>query len=201
MEIIKPSVEILRITDDPLQLIEIAGRLCYKSEDKITDTSYKDFVKKILNLRHESVLEHVVVTFRFICDRGVTHELVRHRIASYSQESTRYCTYSPDKMGMKFILPCDFELDETDLNLLRAIEDHYNACLYKGRTPQQARFFLPNGLKTEIISTMNIRELRHFFKLRRSKAAHPSMREVANMLYDKLNENLSILFQEEINVT
>lgn len=194
MKFIKPSVDLLYINKEALQLIEIAGRTCYKSEDKITIDSNLKFVEMILKRGHDSVLEHASATVRFICDRGVTHEIVRHRIASYSQESTRYCDYG--KMGIKFIIPCDFDLDDEDIELLQRIEDHYNKCLVNGRTPQQARYFLPNGLKTEIVMTANLREWRHFFKLRTSKAAHPQMREVAKIAYDLIHQEIAIIFDD-----
>jgi thymidylate synthase (FAD) len=192
MLLVKPSAEILAVSLDALQLIEAAGRTCYKSEDKITDTSAPAFAAMILKRGHESVIEHATATVRFICDRGVTHEIVRHRIASYSQESTRCCDYG--KMGIRFIIPGDFELNDADMALLKAIEDHYNHCLSIGRSPQQARYFLPNGLKTEIVMTANLREWRHFFKLRTSAAAHPQMREVAIPLLAAMKERIPVIF-------
>lgn len=197
MELIKPSVELLYINAAPLQLIEQAGRTCYKSEDKITEDSNVDFAKMILKLGHESVIEHVSATMKFICDRGVTHEIVRHRLAAYSQESTRYCNYG--KLGIKFIVPVDFDLDEADMALLEHIEAHYNKCLADGRKPQQARYFLPNGLKTEIIMTANLREWKHFFKLRSSavsKAAHPQMIEVGDMALELMRGAVPIIFDK-----
>lgn len=194
MELIKPSVKVESVTFNALQLIEIAGRTCYKSEDKITNDSSLKFVEMILKRGHDSVLEHAVATMRFICDRGVTHEIVRHRLASYSQESTRYCNYG--KIGVKFMVPSDFELNYIDKRLLEAIELHYNLCLTAGRTPQQARYFLPNGLKTEIVMTANFREWRHFFKLRTSSAAHPDMRFVAKMAYEQLKEHVKVIFDD-----
>jgi thymidylate synthase (FAD) len=192
MELVNPSATILKVTMFPLELIEEAGRICYKSEDKITNDSAIDFAKMLLKLGHESVVEHAVATVKFICDRGVTHEIVRHRIASYSQESTRYCNYG--KIGVKFITPSDFELDEDDYELLISIEEHYNNCLAKGRTPQQARYFLPNGLKTEIIMTANLREWRHFFKLRTAKAAHPDMRNLTRPLLEEFKKEIPVIF-------
>lgn len=192
MELVQPSVEILSITPDALKVIELAGRVCYKSEDKITEESSASFVAKIKKLGHMSVLEHAVFTARFICDRGVTHEIVRHRLASYSQESTRYCNYG--KLGVKFIIPCDFVLTEDDLIFLRDCERQYNYCIEQGRTPQQARYFLPNGLKTEIVMTANLREWLHFFTLRTSIKAHPQMREVADMLLAQIQRLLPEIF-------
>jgi len=194
MELIQPSVKIESMTLDALKLIEVAGRTCYKSEDKITDDSAVTFAEKILKLGHHSVLEHAVATVRFICDRGVTHEIVRHRLASYSQESTRYCNYG--KIGVRFMIPSDFELNPDDMYFLQLVEEQYNYCLSIGRTPQQARYFLPNGLKTEIVMTANFREWRHFFKLRTSSAAHPDMRLVAGMAYEQFKERIKIIFDD-----
>jgi thymidylate synthase (FAD) len=159
-----------------LDAIERAGRTCYKSEDRITEDSAERFVASIIKRGHESVLEHQSISVRIITDRGVSHEIVRHRLASYSQESTRYCNYGG---CVQFINPVDFEFDEVDLAFLKAIEAYYSHCLELGRTPQQARYFLPNGTKTEIVMTANLREWRHFFRLRTSKAAHPQMRALA----------------------
>lgn len=192
MELIKPSVVIEFITPDALQLIERAGRTCYKSEDRITDTSAEAFVRMIINRGHETVLEHCTATVRFICDRGVTHEMVRHRIASFSQESSRYCNYG--KLGVKFIIPCDFDLTEDDLIFLRDCERQYNSCLEMGRSPQQARYFLPNGLKTEIVMTANFREWRWFFQKRDDAAAHPQMQEVARDLHNQLRAIVPVVF-------
>lgn len=144
---------------------------------------------------HHSVIEHAIMSIRFICDRGVTHEIVRHRLAAYSQESTRYCNYS--KIDISFIIPGDFKLDSDDLELLELIEDHYNKCLNeKHRSPQQARYFLPNGLKTEIVMTCNLREWMHVFKLRCSKAAHPQMRELMIPLLEEVKTLVPIIFDE-----
>jgi thymidylate synthase (FAD) len=150
----------------------------------------------IIKKGHESCLEHEKVTVRIICDRGVSHEIVRHRIASYSQESTRYCNYSGE---VKYIQPSDFQLDADDLELLSKIEEHYNKKIAQGLKPQQARYFLPNGLKTEIVVTMNIREWRHFFRLRTVPAAHPDMQAIAIPLLKEFKEKMPVLF-EDINV-
>ena len=196
MKIIEPSVEFVTpMSIIPgiviMKRIEEIGRVCYKSEDKITEDSYKKFLGNIIKRGHESVLEHCSVTMKFICDRGVTHEIVRHRIGSYSQESTRYCNYSNDKFGNEItvIKPCFFEegSDKYKLWYLGCMdaENAYFRLLEAGASPQEARSVLPNSLKTEIVVTYNIREWRHFFKLRCSKAAHPQMREVAKMAFEQ----------------
>lgn len=206
MKIIKPYVKILEdITEQELlSKLELFGRVCYKSEEKITEKSSEKFIKMLLKSGHESVLEHEKITVRVVCDRGVTHEIVRHRIASYSQESTRYCNYSKDKFGneLTFIEPC-FWKDGTENNNLKKelwkknlaeIEKSYLKLLDLGASPQEARSILPNSLKTEIIISMNIREWRHFFKLRTSERAHPQMREVAIMILEEFKNRYSVLF-------
>lgn len=204
MRVIKPSFEFLQEIDgeEILNRLERAGRVCYKSEDKITDNSAKKFLANIINRGHESVLEHEKITVSIICDRGVSHELVRHRIASYSQESTRYCNYSKEKFGneLTFISPCFWSQDDSMYLLwskqMQQIENTYNKLIKIGATPQEARSVLPNSLKTQIVVTMNIREWRHFFKLRTDAAAHPQMREVANMLLVEFQKKIPVLFDD-----
>jgi thymidylate synthase (FAD) len=204
MKIIKPSIEILdNITPvEVLKKLELCGRVCYKSENKITDESAVKFISNIIKRGHESVLEHVSFSVRFICDRGVTHEMVRHRIASYSQESTRYCNYSKGQFNgeITVIEPC-FLVPGTEgydmwYRACQMAEQYYFSMLDWGCSPQEARAVLPNSLKTELIMTANIREWRHFLKLRTSPAAHPQMREVANMLLTELNFLLPSLFDD-----
>lgn len=202
MKIIEPSVEIITPIDQQavMQHIELAGRVCYKSGDKIRDGSAEEFIRGIIKRGHESVLEHFAITVRFICDRGVSHELVRHRIASYSQESTRYCNYYGGKFGEEItvIKPCFWK--ETNLeyaawaNLCSKAEDVYIDLIRSGATPQEARAVLPNSLKTEVIMSANLREWRHFLSLRCAKSAHPQMREVACMLREQLAEALPTIF-------
>lgn len=198
MEIIEQSHQILTNIDKEkiYKNIELAGRTAYKSEDKITDTSAETFIRGIIKRGHESVLEHESISIRFITDRGVTHEEVRHRLCSYTQESTRYCNYS--KKGMTFIKPIDFILEDDDLELLKLIENHYNKKISQGKTPQQSRYFLINGLKTEIVHTANIREWRHILKLRTAKSAHPQMRALMIPLLNELKEKLPVLFEDII---
>ncbi|MBQ9519782.1 MAG: FAD-dependent thymidylate synthase [Firmicutes bacterium] len=182
--------------------IERAGRTCYKSEGRIGDGTAERFIAGIIKRGHESVLEHEKVTVRFVCDRGVTHEMVRHRIASYSQESTRYCNYSQDKFGseLTFIKPCFWEDGSENMRLweetMQSIEDTYNKMIAAGAKPEEARSILPNSLKTEIVVTMNMREWRHYFKLRTSPAAHPQIREVSIALLNEFKEKLPVLFED-----
>jgi thymidylate synthase (FAD) len=196
MEMVNQGWKFEEAVDGPaiLKKIEAAGRTCYKSEDKITDESAAVFVRGIIKSGHHSVIEHHNITVRIVTDRGVTHEIVRHRLASYSQESTRYCNYGA--IDIKFIAPVDFELNEGDLSLLAIIEEHYKRCIVGGRSPQQARYFLPNGLKTEIVMTANIREWRHFFTLRASPKAHPQMRALAWDMLKGFRIAIPVLFDD-----
>lgn len=189
-----------------LKNIELFGRTCYKSEEKISESSSKKFVENIIKIGHESVVEHEKITVRIICDRGVSHEIVRHRIASYSQESTRYCNYSDNKFGRQITVIEPFfwrmsdEKSSKKYNIWKkamlAAEKAYLELIDEGATPQEARSVLPNSLKTEIVVTMNMREWRHFFKLRTSKAAHPQMREIACPLLDEFKNRIPILFDD-----
>lgn len=196
MEIVTQSHKVMTYINklEVYQTIELAGRTAYKSEDRITVDSAEKFIKSIRERGHESVLEHFNISVRFITDRGVTHEIVRHRLVSYTQESTRYCNYS--KKGVTFTEPCDFTLENDDLEFLELVEAHYNKKIAQGKTPQQARYFLVNGLKTEIVCTANIREWRHILKLRTSKAAHPQMRALMIPLLRELQEKLPVLFDD-----
>ena len=204
MKIIEPSVELVNKIDgeEIMRHIELAGRVCYKSESRISDSSAEKFIANIVKSGHESVIEHVSLTFKIICDRGVTHEIVRHRLASYSQESSRYCDYSNDKFGgeLTFIKPCFWAEDDENFllwkNTMAQLEQTYLEMRKKGARPEQARSILPNSLKTEIFMTANLREWRHFLKLRTSQRAHPQMREVAVKIYKVLNEKLPIIFSD-----
>ena len=208
MKIIDPYVELESEIngEDILKTIEKVGRVCYKSEDRITEESAKRFVESLMKRGHESVIEHISLSVRIVCDRGVTHEIVRHRVASYAQESTRYCNYGKDKFDneLTFINPCfwsdveDIDKKNIWINTMENIEKQYLELLKLGATPEEARSILPNSLKTEIIVTMNLREWRHFFKLRTSKAAHPQMRQVAIMILKIFKEKIPVIFDDII---
>jgi len=199
--------------------LELAGRVCYKSEDKIGWVNCPEchgkvhecpwkkwhkeeqihssfpFIKRLLHqLHHESVIEHQSITVKFVTDRGVTHEEVRHRLCSYSQESTRYVNYGKSKI--KFIIPVDFYFDEEDLQFLKCVEEQYNRSLERGLSPQQARYFLINGIKTEIIHTANLREWRHIFKLRTSSKAHPQIQKLMSGLLMMFKSSIPIIFDD-----
>ena len=204
MKIIEPSVELVDDFDAAavMKKLELAGRVCYKSEGNIKDDSAEKFIRGIIKRGHESVIEHVAISFKIICDRGVTHELVRHRLASYSQESTRFCDYTAGKFGgeLTFIKPCFWREDDENFKLwqetMAQLEKNYLKLRAGGARPEEARSILPNSLKTEIFVTMNLREWRHFLKLRTAKAAHPQMREVALKIYKILAEKLPAVFDD-----
>lgn len=204
MKIIKPSVEIIDVFDglDVIRKLEKCGRVCYKSEGKMNEAFPYNFIQGIINRGHESVLEHFSFTVKFICDRGVSHEIVRHRIASYSQESTRYCNYSKGEFNgeITVIEPC-FLVPGTEgydmwYSGCKMAEQYYFSMLNWGCSPQEARAVLPNSLKTEVVMTANIREWRHFLKLRTSSAAHPQMREVAKLLLKELKMKIPVVFDD-----
>jgi thymidylate synthase (FAD) len=211
MKLIKPSYEILTPIngDEILKTIEKVARTCYKSEDKITEDSAKTLVKSLISRGHEAMIEFFDITVKFICDRGVSHELVRHRIASFAQESTRYVNYSNGKFGghLTFIIPewledvksGEYSNAFTGLTWSIAMEQaekNYLKLIEEGWQPQQARSVLPNSLKTEINVKMNLREWRHFFKLRTALAAHPQMRELTCPLLDELKSKIPIIFDD-----
>ena len=179
MKIIEASYSIETPIDgaEMLKRIEKAGRTCYKSEGRITDESAKVFVRKLIERGHESVLEHESITVRFVCDRGISHEIVRHRIASFSQESQRYVRYNGD---IEFINPHmpNAKAHEAWQELCERAEETYKELLSYGVQPQQARAVLPNSTKTEIVMTANLREWRRLSNRRTAKAAHPQMREL-----------------------
>lgn len=208
MKIIKAGYKILTPISKggikELHLIEKIGRVCYKSEDKITEDgeSANKFVKMLINKGHTAMIEHSSLSVKFIVDRGISHELVRHRIASFAQESTRYCNYSKDKFGQQItvIKPLFFETGNPNydswVDAMENAERHYFAMIDNGATPQEARSVLPNSTKTEITVTANYREWRNFFKLRTAKAAHPQMIEVTVPLLKELKEKLPIIFDD-----
>ena len=204
MKAIDASYEILTpITGEELMLIEKAGRTCYKSEDLITEDSARKFVAGLISRGHEAMLEHSFLSVRFICDRGVSHELVRHRLAAFAQESTRYCNYSKDKFGneLTFIRPFFFTGDkvQTWIHAMGQAEKAYLALIDDGATPQEARSVLPNSIKTEVVMSANYREWRHFFKLRAARAtgpAHPQMEELTIPLLKEIQSRIPIVFDD-----
>ena len=216
MKIVKPSFEIITTATqrEVLSTIERVGRTCYQSQDKIAESSGAGFVRRIIDSGHESVIEHFNITVIVTNDRGVSHEEVRHRIASYAQESTRYCNYASGKHGGEITyidIAGGIKLDPKTKNLPEDVvsqiydewvaacvdaEQHYLKMIDLGASPQIARSVLNNSTKTEIAITMNMRAWRHFFKMRLSKAAHPQIREIAIMLFDEFVARFPIIFED-----
>jgi len=209
MKIIDAHYEILTdISPDAKQelaMIEFIGRKCYKSEDRITmdGSSSRKFVKMLIDKGHEAMLEHSQLSVLFVCDRGFSHELVRHRIASYAQESTRYCDYSKNKFDNQitvvkpYFLNGAYMISEKEWKAsCEKAEEAYFAMLKDGCSPQQARAVLPTSLKTEITITTNYREWRNILKLRTAENAHPQMRELMIPLLHQLQHRIPIVFDD-----
>ncbi len=208
MKVIQSSYEILTDLSDPVKIlkdIERAGRVCYKSESNITDDSCITFCKNIINRGHEAVIEHSQLSVKFIVDRAIANELVRHRLASYCQESSRYCNYSKDKFynEIKVIEPEELlPRNSTDYNIwwvsCKNAEEAYMAMISNGVKPEIARSVLPLSTATEIIMTANIREWRNVLKLRSSHnmCAHPQMRSICDHLLVELKSKIPVLFDD-----
>jgi thymidylate synthase (FAD) len=204
MRILTHSATLVAHTPDPEKLIEQAGRLCYKSEDRITEDSHVAFIRMLLDPKkaHESVLEHATASFIIGTDRGISHEIVRHRLASYSQTSTRYVNYSKDKFGNEIavVKPVDL-VEKTPAYYAwregcKLAEGAYMLMLDHGAKPQVARSVLPTCTYTEIAMTANFREWRHFLKMRLSPGAHPDIRVVAGLIRDELLKIAPTVFAE-----
>lgn len=209
MKIINPSYEILTEISPggikELQLIERVGRTCYKSEDRITPDgeSAKKFVKMLINRHHEAMIEHgPSLTVKFTVDRGITHEIVRHRMASFAQESTRYCNYSQGKFGGEITVVKPFYLDASKLGYevwvddMKKAEASYMRLLSAGMSAQEARAVLPTSLKADLNMTANYREWRHFLRLRTAPDAHPQIREVTIPLLKELQQRIPVVFDD-----
>ena len=207
MRVINAGYEIISDLNgaEILKHIERCARVCYKSEDRITDGSAEKMVAALIRSGHEAMLEHYSFTVKFICDRGVSHELVRHRIASFAQESSRYCCYAKDKFGkeLTFINPCFWEPNSDNyarwFHEMNEAEKTYLAMIESGATPEQARDILPMSIKTEIVMTANLREWRHFFKLRAEGVTgkpHPQMLEITIPLLKELKQKIPVIFDD-----
>ena len=203
MKVIEPYFEILHMADahEIYRHLELAARTCYKSEDRIDQGTAEALLKRLLKTGHESVIEHISITVRLVCDRGVTHELVRHRLCSFSQESTRYANYSKEKFGREITVIKPFFWQEGSdqykewESAMEACERSYLALLDSGAKAQEARSVLPNSLKTDIVVTANIREWMHVFNLRCSPASHPQMRQVMLPLLNEFYTRIPVLFE------
>jgi len=202
IKVIDPQIFIKELIhgQEILKKIELIGRLSHKSEEKIGPGTAEIFVKKLLEMGHYSVLEHISITVRFICDRGVTHELVRHRLAAYTQESTRFCDYS--RGAIKFIKSLFYKegTEEYDLWYESCLHSAkaYKALIQRGSKPEEARSVLPNSLKTEIVSTFDLREWRHVLKMRCNIDADPQIREIMIPVLEKFQREIPIVFDDLI---
>lgn len=188
-----------------IEKLEQVARTCYKSENKIKEGSANKMVAALIRSNHEAMLEHASITIKFVVDRGISHEIVRHRMASFAQESQRYCNYSKDEFGKEitFIIPdfLDYKSEAWNVwkNAMQEAEKTYFKMLKLGFSPQEARSVLPNSTKTELVMTANLREWRHFFKLRAADAtgaAHPQMKEVTIPLLAELKEMIPVIFDD-----
>jgi thymidylate synthase (FAD) len=187
MKIVQPSVSLISVTPFPEKVIERCARNCYKSEDRITEDSHVAMIKALLKRDHTAMFEFADACFSIVCDRGVSHELVRHRIASFAQESTRYCNYGRSGEITVIMPPMTNEDDRFDWEVAaKCSEENYLSMVERGCPAQIARSVLPNSLKTEVMMKTNFRSWRNFLKLRLAPAAHPQMREIAFMLRDQL---------------
>lgn len=207
MRVINAGYEIISDLNgaEILKHIERCARVCYKSEDRITDGSAEKMVAALIRSGHEAMLEHYSFTVKFICDRGIANELVRHRIASFAQESSRYCCYAKDKFGkeLTFINPCFWEPDSDNyarwFHEMDEAEKTYLAMIESGATPEQARDILPMSIKTEIVMTANLREWRHFLKLRAEGVTgkpHPQMLEITIPFLKELKQKIPVVFDD-----
>jgi len=208
MKVIEQSYEIL--TDISykaiyeLEEIEKIARTCYKSEDKYQDQaeSAKKLIRALISKDHEAMLEHSMLTVKFICDRSTSHELVRHRMASFAQESQRYCNYAKDKFGSEitFIRPCYLNDDTRPYAIwrkaMKEAENAYFDLLDIGLMPQEARAVLPNSTKTEVVVSANYREWRHILRLRTAMDAHPQIRLLMRQLLADLQTRIPVIFDD-----
>lgn len=217
MKIIQPEVYISQYDGVAIMKnIEKACRTCYRSEGNITDDSYKTLLKNCINRGHESVLEHEKITVKLICDIGVYKDLTRHRIASFSIESTRYCNYGKDKFDneIRFIQPIYYNdawqianydgqaMTEEEqkcyywYNCMLNIEETYLDMAKLGCTPDEMRMILPHSTAAEVVMTANIREWKHILELRCSKAAHPAVQQVMIPILLNFKENMPVIFED-----
>ena len=203
MIIIKPEIQVEEFSGIKIMKnIERACRTCYRSEDKITEDSYKKLITNCINRGHESVMEHEKITVRMVCDIGVYKDLTRHRFGSFSIESTRYCSYNKDKFGnqIKVIEPVNIP-ENTDMyklweETMQSIENNYMKMAQCGATPDQLRMILPHSTAAEVTMTCNIREWRHILSLRCSKMAHPSIRQILIPLLLYFTQEMPYLFND-----
>jgi thymidylate synthase (FAD) len=197
MELKKPVIELIAITPDAQELIEQAGRTCYLSFERMTDSTASSFIRNTLKREHLSILEHASASFRISgVSRAFTHQLVRHRIASFSQQSQRYV----NEDNFDYILPPSIEENPEALQLYREYMDHtkdlYAQLRKMSILKEDARFILPNAINTEIVFSANFRELRHFFELRTEKHAQWEIRRAAVIMLKIMKEKAPDVFAD-----
>lgn len=201
MIIVNQKAEIIDEIDESriMKKLEAIGRVCYRSENQIKEGSDSKFIANIIKSGHESVIEHESITVRFITTRAIANQLVRHRLASFSQESTRYCNYTKDKFenSITCINP-QLSKQQEDIWALGQLlaEEKYFHLINLGAKPEEARGVLTLDLKTELIMTANLREWRHIIKQRTSKAADPQIRKLVGDLAEQLIEKLPVIFSD-----
>ena len=210
MKITEASAKLLNpfydeISDDfylQLQLkhVEKCGRICYLSEPKDPEGSTEKFIRMLIKNGHESPLEHGSCTFKIVTDRAISQEIVRHRLASYSQESTRYCNYANGKFSREITVIEPSGLAENEarewLDAMEYLERTYLYLIDGGVKSEKARDVLPLCLKTELMMTANFREWRHFLKLRGSRMAHPGIRKIAKQIYEVFKQAIPVLVED-----
>lgn len=228
MKLVRESVSLFTLLGELNELtqeqlgkhIELCGRQCYQSSHKIGSDSYLKFIKNMIQSGHLSMAEHVSVTANITTNRGISHQLVRHRLGSYSQESTRYCNYSSGRFGneLTFITPVWISDKKTDLlkfqttseTLITSIDDpdltwynsvleaekFYLTLLDKGYTPEKAREVLPNSLATNLSVTYNLRTWRHILSQRLDQKCHPQMRYLMALIAIKFLTYIPIFFED-----
>ena len=183
-----------------LKHVEKCGRICYLSELKDPEGSTDKFIRMLIKNGHESPLEHGGCTFKIVTDRAISQEVVRHRLASYSQESTRYCNYANGKFSREITVIESSGLAENEarewLDAMEHLERTYLLMIDSGVKPEKARDVLPLCLKTELMMTANFREWRHFLKLRGSRMAHPGIRKIAKQIYEVFQRAIPVLVED-----
>lgn len=183
-----------------LKHVEKCGRICYLSEPKDPEGSTDKFIRMLIKNGHESPLEHGGCTFKIVTDRAISQEVVRHRLASYSQESTRYCNYANGKFSREITVIESSGLAENEarewLDAMEHLERTYLLMIDSGVKPEKARDVLPLCLKTELMMTANFREWRHFLKLRGSRMAHPEIRKIAKQIYKVFQRAIPVLVED-----
>jgi thymidylate synthase (FAD) len=196
--IVEQSAKLLWITPNAAQNIELSGRVCYKSEDRITDDSAEKFVKMISDRGHESVIEHASASFLLTTDRGIANEIVRHRIASYSQESTRYVNYNK-RFGLQVVIPLGLNSEQEVIWALsiKDAAEKYEKMISLGCAPEVARDILPTCTKADIVVTANFREWKHIIRLRTSPKAHPKIRQLIGYVENTLIKECPAVFGKE----